>query len=574
MAEQVKLNMEISAEDKFTTSFRKLQTLIGKAEKKFSALGGSHIIKGFSRLSSNISNVQDKLGIFGKLGAVSGLAGGGIFALTKGVADAGMEISQLSQAAGVGVKTMQELSYAAKMNGLETEELAMQMATLGEWMVEANNGNEDMQKTFKAMGISVTDASGKLKKSDQVLMEMSDTFAQMEDGPTKSALAIKFFGDAGLKMLPMLSKGSKNIKELGHEANKLGLVMSNDSVNSSKAFSSGLVKLMEMAKGVGTTLGVALMPHLQKVVTSFQEWIGTNRELISQKIKEWVQAFGDKIPDIIVGIQSFFGGIANLCSWVAKLTNFLGGAQNVFIILAALMAGPLLLAIGSAIGAFITLGAAMLANPIGVIILSIGGLIAAFAIYKDNIFAFVSYLMKLWDKLCSFFTEKMAFIFDGIKVIAGWFKGLFGDEEKKVTVDIKPKNSFEGVEEFSPPKNSSTSSKQNPFANESSLGTAATDYAKNPFANESSLGAATTDYAKNPFANESGVPGTNKIFGDPLMNKNNSIPKSTQAASTQTKIERNEIKLILPEGVSAQGAENINGVTVDTNSLGMQTAWG
>jgi len=546
MAEQIKMNLVISALNKFSAPFRELQTQIDKVKDKFSALGGAKIAKGFGNLSNKLSHVKNTIGalgsrvsalgsVFGKLGLAGSLAGGGIFALTKGVADAGREISKLSKIAGVSRDTMQELSYAAKMNGLETEELALQMATLGEWMVEANTGNEDIQKTFKAMGISVTDASGKLKKSDQVLMEMSDTFAQMEDGPAKAAIAMQFFGDAGLQMIPMLSKGSKNIKNLGLEAHKLGLVMSDKSVNASKSFSSSLVRLMEIIKGIGTTLGTTLMPHLQALIATFQEWIGTNRELINQKIKEWVQAFGKKIPAIIAGIKSFFGGIATLCSWVGKLTDFLGGAQNVFVILGALMAGPLLLAIGGAISAFLALGAAMFANPIGLIILGIGLAIGAFILFKDEIFGFAKFFMKIWDKICGFFGEQLAFIVDGIKAVGGWFSGLFGDEEKEITVNVKQKSSFEDLEDFAPNKNAQT---------------------------------------QNPFANEAGGTGTKNLFGAPLMNKNNSIPKASQTASTQTKIERSEIKLILPEGVRAVGAENANGVTVDTDYLGMQNAWG
>ena len=81
---------------------------------------------------------------------------------------------------------------------------------------------------FKALGIDVRDASGNIRDTNAVFLDIADRFGRMQDGATKSALAMQVFGKSGAELIPLLNSGRDGLKGmaayaehaqvLGHEA--------------------------------------------------------------------------------------------------------------------------------------------------------------------------------------------------------------------------------------------------------------------------------------------------------------------------------------------------------------------
>ena len=72
----------------------------------------------------------------------SGAAGGGAFALAHEAASAGAEASKFSSMVGLSTANWQEYAGAARLAGVEADELASLMLTLQERAVNAANGEE------------------------------------------------------------------------------------------------------------------------------------------------------------------------------------------------------------------------------------------------------------------------------------------------------------------------------------------------------------------------------------------------------------------------------------------------
>ena len=63
---------------------------------------------------------------------------------------------------------------------------------------------------FGRLGVSVTDANGKVRETDQVMLDLADKFQQMPDGTEKAALASQIFGERlGSELIPMLNMDTK-----------------------------------------------------------------------------------------------------------------------------------------------------------------------------------------------------------------------------------------------------------------------------------------------------------------------------------------------------------------------------
>jgi hypothetical protein len=132
------------------------------------------------------------------------------------------------------------------------------------------------------LGIAVTDSAGKLRPMDEVMMEVADRFASMENGAEKTALAIKLFGRSGSELIPFLNLGRAGLAELRKEAERLGIVMSDSDAAASDKFKDALVSLKASVQGVGMTIGKILIPAGQQIIDMFTRLISGVTEAMNK----------------------------------------------------------------------------------------------------------------------------------------------------------------------------------------------------------------------------------------------------------------------------------------------------
>lgn len=215
----------------------------------------------------------DRLGmlgsVLGKLGPAGLLAGAsiaalgvGITALVMPVARVGDEFFKLSQKTGVSVEALTALDYAAKLSDVSTEGLTKALQRLSVALFDSRFEGGEGGKALKSLGVAATDASGQIRPTEQVLLDLAEKFADMPDGADKAALAMKLFGKEGLSIIPFLNQGREGITALMEEAQRLGLVMSEDVARASEVFNDNLTRLSAIFEGVQRQIGAAVIPVL------------------------------------------------------------------------------------------------------------------------------------------------------------------------------------------------------------------------------------------------------------------------------------------------------------------------
>lgn len=215
----------------------------------------------------------DRLGmlgsVLGKLGPAGLIAGASIAALGVGmtalvmpVARVGDEFFKLSQKTGVSVEALTALDYAAKLSDVTTEGLTKALQKLSVAMFDTQVNGDEGSAALKALGVSATDAHGQIRPTEAVLLDLAEKFARMPDGADKAALAVKLFGKEGLAIIPFLNQGREGITALMEEAQRLGLVMSEDVARASEVFNDNLTRLSAIFEGVQRQIGAAVIPIL------------------------------------------------------------------------------------------------------------------------------------------------------------------------------------------------------------------------------------------------------------------------------------------------------------------------
>ena len=393
-AEKASASME-EATQHIANTEEALHTLHSNAEKLDKSLGNP---KGLQRLSGSIGNVRDKLqgmvqqgqaglerlgALAGRLSLLFGAAGGGAFALGTEAATAAAEASKFASMVGLSTGNWQEYAGAATMAGMEADELASLMLTLQERAVNAARGEKGDIEMLKLMGISAKNAKGELKNADTLLLELADRVKKMrEAGEMGKAAGImnQLGGEEGARLLDLLKNGREGLLAMRKEARELGLVLSDETLESALEYGSAINRVKATFRGLGLTLGTAFLPSLTKLLDKFQAWLQVQRDIMSAGFEEWVN--GLNLNEVWASVEGFFEGLKRLASLLQRVADLCGGWSNVLLGLVALISGKALLALGSLALAFGQLGMAMLATPVGWFVAAIAGV--AYAIHKNG----------------------------------------------------------------------------------------------------------------------------------------------------------------------------------------------
>jgi lambda family phage tail tape measure protein len=215
----------------------------------------------------------DRLGmlgsILGKLGPAGLIAGAGLAAVGVGitamvlpVANTADELANLAQKTGVSVEALSALTYVAQMSDTDLQGLVKGLQRLSVAMFDTQVQGEESSAALKALGVSAVDASGQIRPTEQVLLDLADKFADMPDGADKAALAIKLFGKEGMSLIPLLNQGRAGITALMEEAERFGLVINSQTAQAAELLNDNLDRLRAMLEGVQRQIGAAVIPVL------------------------------------------------------------------------------------------------------------------------------------------------------------------------------------------------------------------------------------------------------------------------------------------------------------------------
>jgi len=226
----------------------------------------------FGKLDDQIRKADSSLGkLGGGIAKIGALVGGafvlsGMTQLAKDSLEAMDNIAKLSQKVGVATDTLQTYGYAARLSGIELETVAQSLGKLAKNMATET---EEADRAFKAIGVATKDNQGKLRGLDDVMGDVADRFAGMEDGTTKTALAMNLFGRAGAEMIPMLNLGREGLSAYAQEARRLGLVVTRETLLAVESLNDNLSRIKWSMQGVVAQSLGSVVPALDAIATGF-----------------------------------------------------------------------------------------------------------------------------------------------------------------------------------------------------------------------------------------------------------------------------------------------------------------
>lgn len=295
------------------------------------------------------------------LGAIAGsitglgvaLGGLGLAAAGKGIIDMADSLDELSQRSGASVENLSKLGAAARQSGLDTEQVSAGLVKLSKNLGEiAAGGGKDAKAALDQLGVSAFNASGELRKPDEVMFDLIDSLANMADGGEKTRLSMELLGKSGAALIPMFNMGAEAIKGL------------NTGISAEFAKNAGIYNdRMEELKMQFTALGVTVLDQLLPSMIKGAEFIGGLITVGQSWLKQNEKAIG-----------AFAKGIASTVVELVKIAGPIAAAVVAYKVYQGAVAAAAL-----AQGLF---NAASMANPIGLLTAAAGLGIGAVAMGK------------------------------------------------------------------------------------------------------------------------------------------------------------------------------------------------
>ncbi|AGF74135.1 phage tail protein [Bartonella australis AUST/NH1] len=422
--------VKLSLEDGLTAPIKRLQKEFDVLSKKIShKLGVHRFSAAVKNMTKSLQGVQGALSTVAKrasiLSGALGLAGGGLVAslsaITMKTIHMGDSLHHASRHLGMSVAALQLWSDAADRSGYSGELFQQSLATLNRRSAQAFAGQRRGVMGFKALGISVKNASGQLKSNSALLEEIIDKMSKMKNQAQRQHIAALLFGGDGKEMAAMLSQGMEPFKELFAKARKGKWLIGADVAHYAADLSDKLGAFKKKIGGVANFIGSRFMPVLNDMIDIFSKLIDENRDLIQTTASEWAKTLKQFMLDLLNPASDLRRGISDITEsikawfrWMEPLIGEITLFKVGLVALSAFIVGPLiasLIVVGEAV---VSLGVAIMTTPIGWIIGGIALLVGAgYLLYKnwDRVAGFIG---KLWDSfvgLCSNVFDELITLF-------------------------------------------------------------------------------------------------------------------------------------------------------------------
>ncbi|NBI30900.1 phage tail tape measure protein [Chengkuizengella marina] len=330
-----------------------------------------------------------------KVGAAAGAvaatsAAVGFATLTNSMMDYAFKVDKFSQVMGMTRKEYQQWDYVMKQVGYSAEQANGDLAALGEKAMDAANGVGEGAEFFGMLGLQVTDTSGKLKSQEQIFSETITALQGMEDVTKRNAIASALLSTTGEELVPILNMTAEELEKMKSKAN----VIDDRTIENSKKFKTSIKDLKTGLMGMSAELIGPALPYFNSGIQWVIDNIPTAKAFMLNAFNGIKQVIAENAGVLYFLRDSFlkvYEGAAYVYHFIADNWSFI--SPVIWGIVGALTAYNLItkaIAMKTALwtAAQWALNVALNANPIGLVVMAIGSLIAVGVT-----------LVKNWDKV-------------------------------------------------------------------------------------------------------------------------------------------------------------------------------
>lgn len=263
--------------------------------------------------------------------------------LTLSVAADVDEYLAQEQITGVPAQMLQAWDYAAPLIDVDASTITSSMTKLVKAMGDAAGGSESTQAKFRELGVSIYDANGELRNSEEVFYEVIDALGEIQNPTERDAAAMEILGKSAQDLNPLINQGSDALKDFAAEAEAVGYILNEDQLEALGAVDDAYQELQLTIEATKKQLAAEFAPAAEEAMTLFTDVVSKAGKMLidsgiidslTQIITLLIEIF--KTAGEIIGsipgfnnslglLQSALQGVAGLCALIADAANVIAG---------------------------------------------------------------------------------------------------------------------------------------------------------------------------------------------------------------------------------------------------------
>lgn len=267
---------------------------------------------------SNLGSVIGKIGgVMAKGVAAMGTAAAGAATALAGLTVAGGkyadDVLTISANTGIATDSIQKYQYALNFIDGDLNTLTATMEKNKVRMGDAADGNATYAAAYEKLGVSIKNADGTFRDSEEVYWDVIDALGQVTDEVERDNLATDLLGKSSKDLRTVIEAGSEAFKECGEEAEKMGAVMSGDNLAALGAFDDKMQQLKAGLGGLKNAAAMIALPFLDTlasdgvtILSDFSRGIqeangdmGKMAEVIGSTLSSAVNLIAEKLPKFV-----------------------------------------------------------------------------------------------------------------------------------------------------------------------------------------------------------------------------------------------------------------------------------
>lgn len=260
----------------------------------------------------------------------------GIVGMAMNAAAMSDDLNTLAKQTGFTTEDIQKMQYAADRIDVSMETITGSAAKMTRQLID----NEDK---FTALGVATRGTDGKMRTTSEIFYDTLEALSKIENETERDTLAMDIFGRSANELAGVIDDGGAALKAYGEEMERLGLVISQETLDELNAVNDQIDKIKAQAIATlaksGATALKALTPIIEKVVGALDAVFRKIALLNPQQIQTLmtVLAVVAAISPVAGIISKVAGAISALMPIVSALWTLLA-AHPIILIIAAIVA--------------------------------------------------------------------------------------------------------------------------------------------------------------------------------------------------------------------------------------------
>lgn len=269
------------------------------------------------------------------LGGVVGIAGNIKKAFTSAYnfmdefASEGDKVAKTAHLIGMSVKDFQAFSFAAERSGVSLEQFNSGMQRFSITLGKARSGDKTANQMLSALLPKELNA---YKSERELLLDLSDSYTKLSESQ-RNFVSQSIFGRTGVQFGEMLSSGSAGVEALLQRFEDLGGGFGDEAAKNAEAFKDSLTDMNVTLNSMRVLVGSELLPVFNQMFGEITKYFVENRAEIQKVVRDFgVQFVGGvkklipMIPDILGGVKTIFGYVADIVEFLGPIKTILGVA--------------------------------------------------------------------------------------------------------------------------------------------------------------------------------------------------------------------------------------------------------